>query len=449
MTELLKTLPINSVVQGGALEVLKQWPDNSVHCVVTSPPYWSLRDYGCEGQLGLEKTPEEYIEKIVVICEEIRRVLRKDGTLWLNLGDCYVGGGRGPDTKSGLQGSRHNQGESRKARAILPRAVGKLKRKNMLGMPWRVAFALQDAGWILRMDIIWNKPNVMPSSASDRPTCAHELVFLLSKSERYFYDKEGFQEACSPSTHQRISQDLANQIGSSRANGGAKSNGPMKAVVSPKAMLAIHGTKNNPSFEQSCSMPVASRNLRSVWTIPTRGYRGDHFATFPPELVDRCIRLGCPIHCCSKCGRPFRRDLKVSYVNPGNRMTNGPRSEERKHTEFGTAGYEKRLERVTETLGFKPQCKCGAESVPGVVADCFMGSGTTAEVAAKLGRRWTGSELSPEYFHLQRERLGLFAFLGGGGVNETNGYGLLNRWLRAKRLCEGEMPSLLSARLSA
>ena len=302
------------ILQGDCLETLKTLPDGCVQTCVTSPPYWGLRDYGIAGQLGMESTPADYVDNLVTVFREVWRVMKDDGILWINLGDSYAGsGGAGSwsKRKAGKQeyaGQRSNVNRtiSRKNRVAgtrrrygaeggnhLPAPPG-LKPKDLVGIPWRVAFALQEDGWYLRSDIIWNKPNPMPESVTDRPTKAHEYIFLLAKSEKYYYDAEAILEECSPNTHARISQDLANQVGSYRANGGNKNNGPMKAVVrSSKRKLADSGQgKRTASYETSMCMLVEKRNKRSVWTVNTGSYSGAHFATFPPALIEPCILAG-------------------------------------------------------------------------------------------------------------------------------------------------------------
>jgi DNA modification methylase len=286
-----------SLYGGDVLHVLQQLPAGLVRCAVTSPPYWGLRDYGVEGQLGLEKTPDEYVSRMVEVFREVRRVLRDDGTLWLNLGDSYCTvpyGTKGANTYDPKFGNeaRHRNGEQ-----VNRRPISGLKHKDLVGIPWRVAFALQADGWYLRQDIIWHKPNPIPESVRDRCTKAHEYIFLLSKSERYYYDAEAISEPCSPNTHARMSQDVMHQEGSHRAAGGGKTNGPMRAVVkgsTRKLAIAGSGVKTNDSFEAACSLPVTSRNRRSVWTVTTKGYSGAHFATFPPKLIEPCILAGCP-----------------------------------------------------------------------------------------------------------------------------------------------------------
>lgn len=280
---------------------------------VTSPPYFGLRDYGHPGQLGLEHTPEQYIANMIEVFRLVRDLLADDGVLWLNIGDSY--------------------------------GVG----KQLLGIPWRLALALQGDGWVLRQDIIWNKPNPMPESVTDRCTKSHEYIFLLSKSERYYFDHDAIKEPAAPSSVSRWNQDIESQAGSDRVPG--KTNGTMKAVggarskrdsfkredskraeVIPGQTVGTH----RPDRDES-EYDTATRNKRSVWTVATVPYKGAHFATFPPALIEPCILAG---------SRP------------------------------------------------------GA-----VVFDPFFGSGTSGEVAQRLGRRWIGCELNIDYAPLQNERL--------------------------------------------
>lgn len=261
-----------SVMQGDCLKLMRLMPDKSVHCCVTSPPYFGLRDYGVDGQIGLEQTPDEFVQALVEVFREVRRVLRDDGTLWLNLGDSYARNPAKGQHKPGQSGGKnayvYDNGNGRASSTFLGDG---LKEKDLIGIPWRVAFALQADGWYLRQDIIWNKPNPMPESVRDRCTKAHEYVFLLSKSPRYYFDSEAIKEPVAASTVERLAQPtLSEQTGSARVPG--KTNGNMKAVGNGE-----------------------TRNRRSVWTVTTKPFKGAHFATFPPELIEPCILAGCPI----------------------------------------------------------------------------------------------------------------------------------------------------------
>jgi len=265
---------VNIIEFGDCRETMRRWATLGfkTQTCVTSPPYFGLRDYGHPGQIGLEQTPEQYIAAMVEVFRCVRDVLADDGTLWLNLGDSY--GAVGGNTYAGFN-KRWNGtgGAGSKQDAALVGVTDRkiatgLKPKNLLGIPWRVALALQADGWILRQDIIWHKPNPMPESVRDRCTKAHEYIFLLSKSERYFYDAEAAMEPVAASTVERLSQPtLRQQEGSDRVPG--KTNGNMKAVGR-----------------------TDKRNRRSVWTVATRPYKGAHFATFPPALIEPCILAG-------------------------------------------------------------------------------------------------------------------------------------------------------------
>jgi DNA modification methylase len=264
------------IIQGDCLEGLRTLPDASVHCCVTSPPYWGLRDYGHDGQIGLESTPEAYVARMVEVFREVRRVLRDDGTCWVNLGDSYVHNTekhppqRGTDPKM----ATCNRAVASERTGVKKGQATGLPSKNLVGIPWRVAFALQADGWWLRQDIIWHKPNPMPESVRDRCTKAHEYVFLLTKSERYFYDAEAVSEAAAQSSgwaKQRAKGEDTWKYG--RAAGG-----------DPNSTNGVGGTL----------ALGATRNRRSVWTITTKPYRGAHFAVMPPDLVEPCIKAGCP-----------------------------------------------------------------------------------------------------------------------------------------------------------
>lgn len=258
------------ILIGDCVESMRGLPDQSVHTCVTSPPYFGLRDYGHDGQIGLERTPDEFVAKLVAVFREVRRVLRDDGTLWLNLGDSYASyrdGKATPDTTRGDDtGTLVPKGQA-KNRMASTFAGTSVKHKDLIGIPWRVAFALQADGWYLRQDIIWHKPNPMPESVTDRCTKAHEYIFLLSKSERYYFDAEAIKEP-SKSKSEGI------------RFGGAK----YGDSDDPK-----HATKSG-----NISKEYAMANRRSVWTVTTKPFKGAHFATFPPNLIEPCVKAGCP-----------------------------------------------------------------------------------------------------------------------------------------------------------
>jgi DNA modification methylase len=260
--------PTVQILQGDCLDRLCTLPDQSVNCCVTSPPYYGLRDYGVAGQIGLEASPTKYVAKLVAVFNEVRRVMRDDGVLWLNLGDSYNAAGREwhgtrIDYKQGTNRASANGADSGRA------CDDSLKPKDLIGIPWRVAFALQADGWYLRSDIIWHKPNPMPESVTDRPTKAHEYIFLLAKSERYYYDHEAVKEQAEtkPMPRNKNSEHYNASLGngSDRFSAGER----------------VYGEDG-------------MRNKRSVWTVATNPYKEAHFATFPPDLIKPCILAGCP-----------------------------------------------------------------------------------------------------------------------------------------------------------
>lgn len=273
------------ILIGDALGHLRVMPDNSVHCCVTSPPYFGLRDYGVDGQIGLEPTPDEFVAALVAVFREVRRVLRDDGTLWLNLGDSYAGAGYSNHANTG--GAMREDGGKQK------HLTGSgLKNKDLIGIPWRVAFALQADGWFLRQEIIWHKSNPMPESVTDRCTKAHESIFLLSKSARYYFDHEAIKEPAKEWT--------------GRAGQFDRSGNPVADHIIPGQSAAQHrprpSKKRGEFAGKTEAIPgrnafravVPMRNKRSVWSVPVRPYQGAHFATFPPDLIEPCILAGSP-----------------------------------------------------------------------------------------------------------------------------------------------------------
>lgn len=273
------------IITGDCIEGLRTLPDGIARCCVTSPPYFGLRDYGCEGQIGLEHSPEAYVARMVEVFREVRRVLRDDGTLWLNLGDSYAGSGKGgnpPDSQH--QKQRTNAGSlvgqsARDATRTMTAMMDwcfDLKPKDLVGIPWRVAFALQADGWWLRQDIIWHKPNPMPESVRDRCTKAHEYVFLMTKRERYYYDAEAVREPCS-----YVAKTYSTSCG--------------KITMQDAAVSAGQSSRRMTQDERKRYVEQG-RNRRSVWTITTKPYSGAHFAVMPPDLVEPCIMAGSAPH---------------------------------------------------------------------------------------------------------------------------------------------------------
>lgn len=341
-------VPTVTSLHGDAIEQLRTLPDESVHTCITSPPYWALRDYKMPGQIGLERTPEEYVARIVAVFAEVRRVLRDDGTLWVNIGDSYNAWNANRSKSKGYNLS------NLEAQPKLPGGYGltapNLKPKDMVGIPWMVAFTLRADGWYLRSEIIWHKPNPMPESICDRPTKAHEQIFLLSKRETYYYDADAIKEPCSEDTHARYARDRSNNH--KNADGGPGNQTMAKSMkhmlrprgVTPKAEAADENTRAKASWMESMSGPVEMRNKRSVWTVTLDGYSEAHFATYPPSLIRPCVLAGCP--------------------------------------------------------------------VGGTVLDPFGGSGTTGMVAIEEGRNAILIDINPEYVEMQKRRCHVTPGLG-------------------------------------
>lgn len=391
------------ILVGDVLDGLRTLPAGSVHCAVTSPPYWGLRDYGVEGQIGLEPTPEEYIDHMVAVAREVWRVLRDDGTFWLNVGDSYAGSWRGGSQgdKGTLEGAGEGQQQTRLARekqrgSVLPAglheqareagAVGRawvpaprgMKQKDLCLMPWRLVLALLADGWWLRSAIVWAKKSPMPESVTDRPTSAWEPIFLLARSDRYFYDAEAVRE--------------------------------VGATGSWDAMPPIGGAKhagNNGNATYSGDRPASdgTRNLRNVWHLGPEPYAEAHFATFPTEIPRRAIKAGTSEKgCCPACGAPWRRIVareKLTRHRPNAITKRDGADGTGNHCANTVAGV------ATRTTGWEPTCQCPpADPVPCTVLDPFLGSGTTVAVARELGRHGVGCELNPEYAALARIRIG-------------------------------------------
>ncbi len=336
------------VLIGDVRERLAELPDESVHCVVTSPPYWRQRDYGMAAQIGLEQTPEEYIETMTTVFRDVRRVLHSKGTLWLNIGDKWASGGNGGGG-SFMAGREDAWAHAKHAKGWrAPPAV--YKDKDLVGIPWMLAFALRGDGWFLRQCNIWGKPNCMPESVTDRSTISHEYVLHLSKSNDYFYDHNAARTPAAPATETRLAQDVESQNGSDRANGGTKTNGPMKAVGRRTDKQRGHSRKHAGFNERWDAMERADQigggaNLRSVWWISHASFGEGHYAVMPNMLAEICISAGCP--------------------------------------------------------------------TGGTVLDPFFGAGTTGLVADRLGRNCIGIELNPAYAAMAESRIrsdaGMFA----------------------------------------
>lgn len=327
-----------TIYHGDCRDVLEQFPESSVQVCVTSPPYWGLRDYGVDGQLGLETTPEEYVRKMVSVFREVRRVLKDEGTAWINLGDSYAAhsGQRKTTDKAGSK--QVSNGGSIGAPS---RHVADLKPKDLVGIPWRLAFALQADGWYLRQDIIWHKPNPMPESVTDRCTKAHEYIFLLSKSERYYYDAAAIKEPAVTGwngSEFHTGKSMEHQLGRASTNRKPRPAGNKNhKYVSAYNESASEEHRTKAGLLAQAGVIYETRNKRSVWSVNSQPYPEAHFATFPTKLIEPCILAG---------------------SRPGD-----------------------------------------------VVLDPFNGSGTTAMVAKDLARRFVGSELNERYIEMSLKRL--------------------------------------------
>ena len=390
-------------------------PDEVVQCVVTSPPYWGLRDYGVDGQMGLETTPEEYITKMVEVFHEVKRVLRKDGTLWLNIGDNYIGGGRAGNNGKAYGGVEQNRCNAGTKWGPPTGKIEGLKQKDLAMMPARLAIALQADGWWIRSDIIWHKLNPMPESCKDRPTSCHEHIFLLTKSPKYYYDADAIAEKVksSPSDIKKM-REKKPRIDSKHfhTDPGKKAKAPHRTNIGQKRAVGGRSINGNiPGRDDegsSCNDQYQLfRNKRNVWVIPSRPYSEAHFATYPPELILPCILAGTSAKgCCPSCGAPWERIIEGKGKSKGwhdhvDDIGKG-QSQAKENILSGSDFYKDW--RAPSTIGWGPSCLCGGGPVPCIVLDPFLGSGTTLEVCRKNGRIGIGFELNPEYESMIRKR---------------------------------------------
>jgi len=432
---------------GDCLETLKTLPDCSVQCCVTSPPFYGLRDYGTakweggdpecdhnpqapdggdrtdrtlplgrggvykntckmcgavrkDSQIGLEETPEAYVAKLVAVFQEVKRVLKDDGTFWLNLGDSYNG--------SGGAGGDYAPGGLKEGQPKYPgRHISALKPKDLIGIPWMVAFALRADGWWLRSDIIWAKPNPMPESVTDRCTKSHEYIFLLTKSARYYYDAEAIAE---PANYDGRKDEQFK--GAIKSYDGVMPNGQPQSFA-----------QNGHARWNKNSEGVRIRNKRDVWTVTTKPYREAHFATFPPDLIEPCILAGTSEKGeCPKCGKAWKRVVEKAGEPPIDVFTNTNKPQDGKVSVnktgmgMGQKYQDWKDEHPSRTTGWQPQCDCVDDidihnpegplvPVPQTVLDPFSGSGTTGAVSIKHGRNYVGCELNPSYIDMTNRRL--------------------------------------------
>ena len=431
------------IIEGDVLDGLRTLPDGCVQCTATSPPYYGLRNYGVDGQIGLEETPEQFIQKMVDIFREVRRVTRDDGVLWLNLGDSYVASSTGSfNGGSDIFKGRDMSGHATSGGINKSKLPG-YKSKDLMGVPWRVAFALQAGGWYLRSAMPWIKRNCMPESTTDRPTSAIEYIFLMTKSAKYFYDSEAIRVPSSESyqndarpqgvLRQKVNKrskypnegqfKKQDQTGNptytgfnERYNAKMARNGTnikghsglLKADGTPMCDGQTRNYRNSDPFFESWQGLYSEGGNPLAFVINPQSRPELHFATFPDLLAATCIKAGTSEYgCCPKCGAPYRRIVEASGGTTGKSWH--PHADDGVTGKIGgmpTAGYKRKFK------GWKPGCDCiiegppeAAMPVPCVVLDPFMGSGTVAVVARELNRSSIGCELNPEYIKIIKKRL--------------------------------------------
>lgn len=451
-------MKVNHIYQGHVIDIVSQWPEQSIDCVVTSPPYWGLRKYGTEpiiwsgdpecehqwggikltninlgrsekstlgyesgghgpkgggpkitnfssqkeeisqgsycqkcgawrGELGLEPNMHDYIEHLCLIFDAIKRILCDHGTLWVNLGDCYSG-------KGGTRGNWERQNKNLHQKMGDIKLQDSLPAKCLCLIPYRFAIAMCDRGWILRNDQVWEKPNCMPDSVKSRFTRSHEYVFHFSKRNKGEFFEMQYEKILNPGKPRKFGKQ------------GNKDRNDTGRIYMP----AIGGKKKaggqNPKYSgNEAAMSPLGRHARTVWTISTMSYSGAHFAVFPPKLLIKPIKAGCPRKVCTQCGTPVTVEHKTLESIP-TRNASHPKYEGTKETHGRNDGGRGSRVIVTKTEKIYHKCDCHAPFRRGIVFDPFMGSGTTAYVAQRLGRNWIGTELNPEYIKLAYDRIG-------------------------------------------
>lgn len=380
-------LPINTLLCGDALTLLKTLPDNAVQCCITSPPYYLLRSYLPDNhpdkplEIGLEETPAAYVARLVEVFHEVKRVLRPDGTLWLNIGDTFAN-----DTKYGGHPSGKHQAKLHDM--IRPRRYTGLPAKSLIGIPWRLAFALQEDGWLLRSDVIWAKANPLPESVTDRPSRAHEYLFLFVKQPHYYYDADAIREPLAPRTATTYGSRHHSQ--GNDALGKVKSDNWGRTVAVRRPKLSEDGD-------------IAGANKRSVWWIGSEPFAGFHYAVMPTRLVEPCVLAGSSPFACGSCNAPWQRVTKRDPM----KTRPGPKAGSYgSRTTDGISGTLLTPARST-TIGWQPTCMCPDTTGIGqsVILDPFCGVGTVALMAARHGRAYLGIDLNADYLTLARQRL--------------------------------------------
>lgn len=454
---------LNRVTLIDACNGLDQLPEGSVHCVCTSPPYWALRNYGDKvissfpeitftlfgllpvtvpawtGQLGLEPDPMMFTAHIVYIFRKVHRVLRKDGTCWVNLGDSYAAADKKKRTsEQAAKNSTLVGGTLTQQQSIQPSKItGFLKPKDLCGIPWMVAFALRDDGWYLRQDIIWSKPNPMPESVSDRCTKAHEYIFLLTKSKKYFYDAEAIKKPAKELLNKYAwNRAIDGSINDSRKGTGDEIRKAKQKEYKnlPDGQANIRKARNyqrghikphqgfNNEWDQMTKEEQTSvgANKRSVWEIATRPFTDAHFATFPEEIPNQCIKAGCPEYVCAECGTPYtplHSKTLIPTAKAGKKFIVDERNHNADKNDQGANrekdGHKQGHIYESTLIGYEKKCKCAWHPpVGGVVLDMFAGTNKTGITAKKLNRNYVAFEINPEYEPIYKKRthneLGLF-----------------------------------------
>ena len=437
---------LGEIIQGDCLEVLEQLPKRSFQMCITSPPYWALRSYLKSDdplkakELGSERTPEEFVANLVKVFRRVHRVLRDDGILVLNLGDSYSGGGKGPGSEEYRRRAGKNTADARKDKIIWNGIGG----KQLVGVPWRVAFALQADGWILRSDIPWLKRGPMPESVTDRPAKALEYVFMFAKQERYFFDMEAIKKKATGGTDLGILRGkgwLTEAADSSRVSAHS-------TTIKTRLEQGINSREGNPSGErnfrnadlwfQSIQQPhglVGIGDELIGLDVTSEPLYQAHFAAYPCALVEPFIKAGTSLKgCCPDCGTPWRRkvekkreatrpanDSKVMEVYNKRKITHDDKTRPSDKTTLGNRDPQRHCTE-TKTVGWEPGCDCGKEPIPCRVLDPFSGAATSLLVAQQLGRRFTGIELNDAYVELGRKRLTQRGELGGPRKEKRGGF---------------------------
>lgn len=375
----------NDIHQGDAVETLTEMPESSVHCVMTSPPYYGLRNYDVSGQIGLEESLSEYIAELVAVGDALTRVLRDDGSWWLNLGDSYSGswGGQSHDSDENTEAA--STPKKNRARNT------QLGRKNKMLVPHRVAISLQESGWVVRNDVTWQKPDPMPSSVTDRLNTTTEQVFHLTPQPDYWYDLDAIREP-----HQ--TNNLAYEAQKSSKWGKKKEQTSKPNVEDYR--------------EETRAYNAAGKNPGDVFEVTTQQYPDSHFAVYPSELCETPIKSSCPPKTCAECGTPYERETEesVSFHSGSGKAGNVPSGKHADKQEANSGDYDIRMgpKKTVEHKGWNSACECATDDTePGVVLDPFAGAGTTCLVAKRLNRQFIGVDLNPEYVAIAQKRVGL------------------------------------------